>query len=54
MDDSALQHVNVFVSGTDGYCAYRIPAIVVTRHGCSIEMPTMLEVERFVQRYGGL
>jgi sialidase-1 len=31
--DQALKHVDVFVSGKDGYAAYRIPAIVTTPNG---------------------
>jgi 5-dehydro-2-deoxygluconokinase len=29
-------------------------AIVVTKHGCANFMPTLAEVEAFVQSYGGL
>ena len=33
MTDSTLRHVNVFVSGSDGYFAYRIPAIETAPDG---------------------
>ena len=29
-------------------------AIVVTKHGCANFMPTMAEIEAFVEEYGGL
>ena len=31
--ESSLKHVDVFVSGEDGYAAYRIPAIETTPDG---------------------
>lgn len=47
-----------YVKGWDWYKACRLGnacgAIVVTKHGCANFMPTMAEVEAFVQPYGGL
>jgi 5-dehydro-2-deoxygluconokinase len=47
-----------YVKGWDWYKAARLGnacgAIVVTKHGCANFMPTMPEVERFVEPYGGL
>jgi 5-dehydro-2-deoxygluconokinase len=46
------------VKGWDWYKAARLGnacgAIVVTRHGCANDMPTMPEVETFIEAYGGL
>lgn len=46
------------VQGWDWYRAARLGnacgAIVVTKHGCANFMPTMPEIEAFVQPYGGL
>jgi 5-dehydro-2-deoxygluconokinase len=47
-----------YVKGWDWYKAARLGnacgAIVVTKHGCANFMPTMPEVEKFVEAYGGL
>ncbi len=47
-----------YVKGWSWYRAARLGnacgAIVVTKHGCANFMPTMAEVEAFVQPYGGL
>jgi len=47
-----------YVHGWDWYKAARLGnacgAIVVTKHGCANFMPTLAEVEAFVQPYGGL
>lgn len=47
-----------YVQGWDLYRAARLGnacgAIVVTRHGCANFMPTMAEVEAFIEPYGGL
>jgi 5-dehydro-2-deoxygluconokinase len=47
-----------YVKGWDWYKAARLGnacgAIVVTKHGCANFMPTMPEVEKFVEGYGGL
>lgn len=46
------------IKGWDWYKAARLGnacgAIVVTRHGCANDMPTMPEVETFIEAYGGL
>ena len=47
-----------YVNGWDWFRSARLGnacgAIVVTRHGCANDMPTMPEVEAFVQMHGGL
>jgi 5-dehydro-2-deoxygluconokinase len=47
-----------YVKGWDWYKAARLGnacgAIVVTKHGCANFMPTLAEVETFVEGYGGL
>jgi 5-dehydro-2-deoxygluconokinase len=47
-----------YVKGWDWYKSARLGnacgAIVVTKHGCANFMPTLAEVEAFVQSYGGL
>jgi 5-dehydro-2-deoxygluconokinase len=47
-----------YIKGWDLYKAARLGnacgAIVVTKHGCANFMPTLAEVEAFVQPYGGL
>ena len=47
-----------FVNGWDWYKSARLGnacgAIVVTKHGCANFMPTMPEIEAFVESYGGL
>jgi 5-dehydro-2-deoxygluconokinase len=47
-----------YVKGWDWFKAARLGnacgAIVVTQHGCANFMPTMAEVEEFVEAYGGL
>jgi len=47
-----------YVKGWGWYKAARLGnacgAIVVTKHGCANFMPTLAEVEKFVEGYGGL
>jgi 5-dehydro-2-deoxygluconokinase len=47
-----------YIKGWDWFKAARLGnacgAIVVTQHGCANFMPTLAEVERFVEAYGGL
>jgi sugar/nucleoside kinase (ribokinase family) len=47
-----------YVNGWDWYKSARLGnacgAIVVTKHGCANFMPTMPEIDVFVQAYGGL
>jgi 5-dehydro-2-deoxygluconokinase len=47
-----------YVKGWGWYKSARLGnacgAIVVTRHGCANDMPTMPEVETFIEAYGGL
>ncbi len=47
-----------YVNGWDWYKSARLGnacgAIIVTKHGCANFMPTMAEIEAFVQPYGGL
>ncbi len=46
------------VRGLDWYESARMGnacgAIVVTKHGCANFMPTLLEAEKFIEKYGGL